>query len=163
MSPSPRVLRLVLEIHRNGTLAPTPCDRCFFGNHRCVAIMPSNPDAKARCAECTRFGRPCVNLSWSSLDRTREEYEKKVEEDENLLAEVLLRLQRNRKILRQAKERAKKKAECLASEMELNGELDGSDVDCPAVNANIAFSPLMWETLGSLERYAPTSESSAPS
>ena len=72
------------------------------------------------------MGRPCVNLSWPSLDRTREEYQKKVDEDEALLATVLARLLRNKKILKQAEERAKRKAECLASEMEALGELDAA-------------------------------------
>ena len=27
-----------------------------------------------KCAECTRLGRPYINLSQASLDRTREEY-----------------------------------------------------------------------------------------
>jgi hypothetical protein len=49
-------------------------------------------------------------MSWVLLDKTREEYEKKVEADEKLLAEVVTRLMRNKKILQQAKSRAKRKA-----------------------------------------------------
>jgi hypothetical protein len=49
-------------------------------------------------------------MSWESLDRTRDEYQKKVDEDEKLLATVISRLLRNKKILKQAEERARKKA-----------------------------------------------------
>ena len=45
-----------------------------------------------KCAECVCVGRPCVNLSWESLDKTWVEYKKKVEEDEKLLADVIARL-----------------------------------------------------------------------
>ena len=41
-----------------------------------------------------------------------------MDEDEQLLATVILRLLRNKKILAQAKERARRKALCLASELE---------------------------------------------
>jgi hypothetical protein len=45
------------------------------------------------------MGRPCVNLSWESLDKTRAEYEEKVKKDKQLLVEVIARLLRNKKIL----------------------------------------------------------------
>jgi len=75
---------------------------------------------------------------------------KKVEADEALLATVLARLMRNKKILRQAEERAKKKAQCLMSEMESSGDLDvvvSEDADCPAADATTGFSPVMWSTI----------------
>jgi hypothetical protein len=113
--------------------------------------MPSdNPNARLKCAECVRAGRPCVNLSWSSLDRTREEYAKKVEEDEALLATVLSRLLRNKKILKQAEERAKKKAHCLMAEMDAAGELESefsAPINCPAADALVGLSPMVWSTL----------------
>lgn len=99
---------------------------------------------RLRCSECVRLGRACVNLSWESLDRTREEYRKKVEADEEELSVVLARLMRNKKILRQAEERARKKAECLASEMENNGELEE---DCPAADATVGVSPAAWTAI----------------
>jgi len=110
--------------------------------------MPSSN--RLKCSECVRQGRPCVNLSWESLDRTREEYKRKIEEDETRLAELLARLLRNKKILRQAEERARKKAECLASEMEEAGELD-APVDCPAADALVGLSPAIWATTDFLD------------
>jgi hypothetical protein len=147
-SSKARALRLSSEIRRSGILSPISCDRCLLAGLDCY-IMPSNdPNARLRCSECVRLGRPCVNLSWSSLDKTREEYAKKVEEDEALLATVVARLMRNKKILKQAEERAKKKALCLMSEMDASGELDADPSEnCPAADATVGFSPLMWSTM----------------
>lgn len=91
------------------------------------------------------MGKPCVNLSWASLDRTREEYQKKVDEDEEELAKIMSRLLRNKKILRQAEERARKKAICLENEMDLSGELEDAPApDCPGADAGVVLSPAMW-------------------
>jgi hypothetical protein len=153
-SSHPNRLRLAAEIRRNGFVAPISCDRCLTAGIDCV-VMPS-PDSRLKCAECVRVGRPCVNLSWSSLDKTREEYAKKVEADEALLAQVLARLMRNKKILKQAEERAKRKAQCLMSEMDLNGELESEvseSADCPAADATVGFSPLLWSTLGMVDDF----------
>lgn len=111
--------------------------------------------SRAKCSECVRAGKPCVNLSWSSLDKTREDYQKKVDEDEELLAEVMARLMRNKKILRQATERARKKAQCLMSAMDAAGELEDPDPleDCPAADATVGLSPAMWSTLGQIDDF----------
>lgn len=53
---------------------------------------------------------------------------------------------RNKKILKQAKERAKKKTICLANEMrEASEEVDATspDLNCPAALNGAAFSPTM--------------------
>jgi hypothetical protein len=122
--------------------------------------MPEVDGKRLKCSECTRLGHACVNLSWVSLDKTREEYGKKVEEDEKLLAEVVSRLMRNKKILKQAEERAKQKAVCLANSLREGGEeVDAQEsFDCPAADAMVGFSPLMWETLGSLDALAAPAE-----
>lgn len=110
---------------------------------------------RLKCAECVRVGRPCVNLSWESLDKTRAEYEKKVEEDEKLLSDVIARLLRNKKILAQAKDRAAKKAECLANELEESGEdVRAEEINCPAADALVGYSPAMWATLDMLDTSA---------
>ncbi len=64
--------------------------------------MPS----RTACAECTRRGKACVNISWDSLDRTRDRYRREVQEDfdqlieaQNRVAEITARLTRKRKIL----------------------------------------------------------------
>jgi len=157
-------LRLALEIRRNGLPAPVSCDYCFAHNRQCVA-MPEVDGKRLKCSECTRLGHPCINMSWVSLDKTREEYKKKVEEDEQLLAQVISRLMRNKKILKQAEDRAAKKAICLANTLREGGDdVDAQEsVDCPAADALVGFSPMMWETLGSLDALAsPANPGDAP-
>jgi hypothetical protein len=61
-------------------------------------------------------------MSWASLDRTRKKYGAQVAADEKLLAKVTSRLLSNKKILEQAARGARRKALCLASEMEAEGE-----------------------------------------
>jgi hypothetical protein len=91
-------------------------------------------------------------MSWESLDRTRDEYKKKVDDDEKLLATVISRLLRNKKILKQAEERAQKKALCLASDMEAAGETEmAQEMDCPASSIGMEFSPAMWATMGLID------------
>ncbi len=78
-----------------------------------------------------------------------------MDEDEELLATVMARLMRNKKILRQATERAKRKAQCLMSEMDAAGELEESGVfeDCPAADATVGLSPAVWETLAQIDEF----------
>jgi hypothetical protein len=55
---------------------------------------------------------------------------------------VIARLLRNKKILEQAKERAQRKAICLASEIEANRESNSAEqINCPAASVGVAFSP----------------------
>lgn len=140
-------LRLASEIQRNGRPVDFPCEHCFLADSVCIAMENSS---RLKCSECVRRGKPCVGLSWSSLDKTREEYQKKVDEDEELLATVMARLLRNKKILRQAEVRAKRKAECLMEEMDNEGELETSE-DCPAAASGVNLSPLVWSSLGLLD------------
>lgn len=107
--------------------------------------------SRLKCSECVRQNKPCVNLSWESLDRTREEYQKKIDEDEEELAKIMARLLRNKKILRQAEERAKKKAQCLMSEMDTAGELEGVE-DCPAADAGYGLTPLLLESINNMDQ-----------
>jgi hypothetical protein len=69
-----------------------------------------------------------------------------VDVDKSLLAEVMTRLIRNKKILRQAEERAKKKMMCLASEMRDNSEevdATAEDFNYPGTDALVGFSLTM--------------------
>lgn len=148
MSSTQRRLRLSSEIRRADTPAGIPCNYCLEQNIVCFVM----PESRLKCAECTRLGKACVNMSWASLDRTRDEYQKKVDEDEKLLAEVISRLLRNKKILKQAEDRARQKALCLASDMEAAGETEAAqEFDCPAASIGMEFSPMMWATMGLLD------------
>lgn len=157
-----RNLRLGLEIRSANVPAETPCNRCFFDGLACY-IMPDAPK-RMKCAECTKAGKPCVNMSWESLDRTREEYRKKVEDDETLLATVIARLLRNKKILKQAEERARHKALGLANEMIESGELDLAEevVDCPAASIGMCTSPITWGAMGLIEESVANHGTRAP-
>jgi len=148
-SSSQRRLRLSKEIHTHGFAPEFACDRCFLSNKTCIVMESAG---RLRCSECVRIGRPCVSMSWESLDRTREEYTKKVDESEQELARVLARLMREKAILRQAEKRAKKKAGCLASEMEAAGELETAE-DCPAAAATSGLSPAVWGTLDMVDDF----------
>jgi len=143
-----RQIRLAQEILNANFVSDIACDKCFVENRPCYIM----PNSSLKCAECTRLGRTCVNMSWASLDKTREEYQAKVDADEKLLSEVIARLLRNKKILAQANERARKKALCLASELEAEGEdVNAESLDCPAASIGMAYSPMMWSTLGSID------------
>ena len=72
-----------------------------------------------------------------------------------MLAEVIARMLRNKKILAQAKERAAKKAECLANKLDAKGEdVRAEEISCPAADAQVAFSPAMWSTLRYINEFA---------
>jgi hypothetical protein len=135
-----RQLRLYNEILQANTTADVSCDWCFLNNHLCYIM----PNSTLKYAECTKLRKQYVNMSWALLDKTREEYRTKVEADKKLLSKVMLRLLRNKKILQQAKERARRKALCLASEMEANREdVNTMSINCPAALIRIAYSPLI--------------------
>jgi hypothetical protein len=104
------------------------------------------PKSRLKCSKCTHLGRACINLSWTSLDKTQEEYQKKVDKDKKALAKIMARLIRNKKILQQAEERAQKKLLCLASELRNDRkEVDAvaKDFNCPAANTLVRFSPTL--------------------
>jgi hypothetical protein len=68
---------------------------------------------------------------------------------------VITRLIKNKKILRQAEERAKKKMLCLVSELRDGGaevDVTAEDFNCPAADALVGFSLTMWSTIGILEQ-----------
>ena len=109
------------------------------------------PDTTKRlkCAECTKAGKLCINMSQESLDRTRTKYRKKVKEDETLLATVITRLMRNKKILKQAEERARYKALGIANKIVESGELNlTKELNCPAALISICASPVTQGTIG---------------
>jgi hypothetical protein len=153
-SSNAQILRAASEIRRNGDISSIPCDRCLTAGIDCYVMPSDDPNARLKCAECVRQKKPCVNLSWTSLDRTREEYQKKVDEDEKLLAQVMTRLLRNKQILKQANERARRKTQCLLAEIDASGEAEvDDDANCPAADATVGFSPLMWSTLAMMDEF----------
>ena len=126
------------KIQLNGDLATFPYDRCFANDKVCIMI---EVNGRAKCTEYVRLGRPYVSMFWTSLDKIREEYEKKVEDTKQELVQVIVKLIHEKKILKQAKSRAKQKAACLLSKIDANKELeDPVKEDCPAADAYVNLS-----------------------
>ena len=110
-------------------------------------------DKKLKCAECTHWGKPCVSLSWASLDTSCDNLHEdlvvdEVERDALLerLSEVQASMARKRKVLEQVEGRARKKLHCLVEEMEAEGEdLSATVIDASALQAEL-FSPAPVDT-----------------
>ncbi len=86
-------------------------------------------DEKLKCAECTHQGKPCVSLSWASLDTSRNNLREDLVVDEvewdtllEHLSEVQASVARKRKVLEQVEGHTRKKLHCLVEEMEAEGE-----------------------------------------
>jgi hypothetical protein len=81
-------------------------------------------------------------MSWASLDKTRKEYQAKVDVGEKLLTKVISKLLRDKKILAQAKERACCKALYLASKISAEEKnVHAKSINCPAASVSIEFLP----------------------
>jgi len=88
------------------------------------------------------------------LDKTREEYKKKVKENKKELSVVITQILRNKKILAQTKERARKKTLCLTADIEAEGEaVNAILLNYPAADALTGYSPIMWATLNILDNF----------
>jgi hypothetical protein len=119
-------LRRYNEILRHKHPAAFPCDSCLSDNE-CCFVMPAAPDKS--CAHCARRGRPCVTTSWASLDRSRDDLETKISQDERAREQLLehlnqlqMRLVRNRKLKEKKESEAAEKLRCLEAEMVADGE-----------------------------------------
>ena len=113
--------------------------------------MPGNKNLK--CAECTHQGKPCVSLSWASLDTSHNNLCEDLVGDEaewDTLLECLSKVQAcvacKRKVLEQVEGCARKKLHCLVEEMEAEGEdLSVMVIDTSTLQAEL-FSPAPVET-----------------
>ena len=95
-----------------------------------------------KCAKYTKAGKPCVNMSQTLLDKTCKEYKKKVEENKTLLATIIAQLLQNKKILKQANNRAQQKALCIANKIVESSNLDtAEEIDCSTTLIGIYASP----------------------
>lgn len=122
------------EIERVAFPAPIACDYCFEQsltkeNFTCLIMPNAEGEPVGKCAECSRIGRTCVRTSWSSLDRTRDDIDAKLEaaqiETEALLDrldDVRRRVARYKRIKSQADTRAREKFDCLVRAAEAEGE-----------------------------------------
>ena len=74
-------------------MTTSPCNFCVLRGLNCVK-MPGNENLK--CAKCTRQEKPCVSLSWASLDTSCNNLRKDLVGDEvewDTLLECLSKVQ----------------------------------------------------------------------
>ena len=110
-------------------------------------------DKKLKCAECTHQGKPCVSLSWTSLDTSHNNLRENLAVDEverdallECLSEVQASVAHKRKVLEQVEGHTRKKLRCLVEEMEAEGEdLSATVIDTSALQAEL-FSPAPIDT-----------------
>jgi beta-N-acetylglucosaminidase len=91
-------------------------------------------------------------MSWSSLDHNRKDLFAKIVEDEALLAIVITRLLRNKKVLKKIDAKAKRKTQCLLSSMKESNIFE-SFVYLIA-NALVESSSTFWSSLAMLDDFS---------
>jgi hypothetical protein len=135
---------LARRINLCGSPSEIACDRCYRLNHLCFS-MPG-----FKCSECTRLGRPCTNMSFTALDETIANSEKKMEEAIEEVSVAMAKYMRHKKIKQQAENRNRMRMLHLQHTLSAAGELDLMDEeeDCPAVNATMGLSPAVWGAIG---------------
>ncbi len=115
-------LRAAKEILSYGNPSVIPCVYCHSHSVSCIVMDPHS-----KCAECTHRGRPCVGVTWESLDRVRDQLESEILETEEEQARLFAKLSRLRKTLRQTHDQAKQKTLCLLKEMGDDNDGDGAN------------------------------------
>jgi hypothetical protein len=91
-------------------------------------------------------------MSWSFLDHNREDLFVKIAKDEALLAIVITRLLRNKKILKEIDAKTKRKTQCLLSRMEESNALESSNY--LVANALVESSLAFWSSLAMLNDFS---------
>jgi hypothetical protein len=143
-------IRLAFEIDRYDILVDFACERCSCSSKPCIAMKDSS--SRLKCSKCVRASKACVNMSWVSLNRTREDLSSKVAKDEAVLAIVITRLLRNKKMLKKVDAKAKRKTQCLLFEVEKSNVAESPD--CPVANALVGASPTIWSSLAMLNDFS---------
>ncbi len=149
-------LRLYQSISKDSDPVSTACLHCSSLSILCVK-MENHP----KCAECVRRGRPCVSVSWESLDRTRDKLESDLSVAEEELARALARVACLRKTLKHTKDKVAEKALCLARELADDNDGVSGDEDDPGPS-NLLFSNF-WDGLISAASPPRTAEVSSHS
>ncbi len=106
-------LCIAFEIERYNTLVDIACERCSLFNYSCIVIKDFS--SRLKCSKCVCATKLCVNMSWSFLDKNRKDLFVKIVKDKALLTIVIIRLLRNKKILKKIDAKAKRKTQCLLS------------------------------------------------
>jgi len=141
---------LAFEIDRYDILVDFAYERCSCFDKPCIAMKDSS--SRLKCLKCVRASKACVNMSWASLDRIREDLSSKIAKDEAVLAIVITRLLRNKKMLKEVDTKAKRKTQCLLFRMKESNVAESPD--CPAANALVEASPIIWSSLAMLDDFS---------
>jgi len=143
-------IRLAFEIDRYDILIDFAYERCSCSDKPCIAMEDSS--SRLKCSKCVRASKACVNMSWVSLNRTREDLFSKIAKNEAVLAIVITRLLRNKKMLKEVDAKAKRKTQCLLFEMKESNV--AKSLDCPVANALIGASSIIWSSLAMLDDFS---------
>jgi hypothetical protein len=147
-------IRLAFEIDRYDILIDFACERCFCSDKPCIVMKDSS--SRLKCSKCVRANKACVNMSWVSLNRIRKDLFSKIAKNEAVLAIVITRLLRNKKMLKKANAKAKRKTQCLLFEMKKLNVAES--FNCFVANALIEASSVIWSLLAMLNDFSNVNE-----
>ena len=147
MSSYQNRIRLAFEIDCYETFVDFACERCCYISKPCIVMKDSSSCLK--CSKCVRASKSCVNMSWTSLNRTRKDLFSKVTKNEVVLTIVITRLLRNKKMLKKVDAKTKRKTQCLLSNMKESNVIESSN--CLVANALIGASSIIWFFLAMLD------------
>ncbi len=143
-------LRVAFEIERYNTLVNIACERCSLSSY--FYIVMKDFSSCLKCSKCVCANKLYVNMSQFFLNRNREDLFVKIAKDEAFLTIVIIRLLRNKKILKKINAKAKRKTQCLLSKMK---KLNASKFfNCFVANALVELSFIFWSFLAMLDDFS---------
>jgi len=145
---------LASEIDRYDILINFACERCSYSNKLCIAMKDSSSHLK--CSKCVRANKACVNMSWASLNRIRKDLFSKIAKNETVLAIVITRLLRNKKMLKKVDAKAKRKTQYFLFEIKKLNVAESFDYF--VANALIKASFIIWFSLAMLNDFSNIDE-----
>ena len=127
--------RVVIKIERYEIFVNIFCDRCCFFDRFCIVMK--NFEFYFRCFQCVKNEKKCVNISWSSLNRTRKNLISKIFVNEAMLTIVIIKLLRNKNFLKEINAKTKRKTQCLFNDLKKSNIFKSND--CFVANVLIDF------------------------
>jgi len=143
-------LRVAFEIERYDILIDIVCERCSLSDYFCIAMEDFS--SRLKCLKCVRASKSCVNMSWSFLNHNRKDLSAKIAKDEAVLTIVIIRLLRNKKVLKKINAKTKRKTQCLLSRMKESNV--SKSFNCFAVNALVESFSAFWLSLAMLNDFS---------
>ena len=129
-------LRIAFEIERYNTLVNIVYKRCSLSSYFCIVMKDFSFYLKY--SKCVCANKLYVNMSQFSFNHNRKNLFVKIVKDKTLLTIVIIRLLRNKKILKKIDAKTKRKTQCLLSRMK---KLNASKFfNCLATNTFVKLS-----------------------